>query len=299
MLDIIVTPFAFEDLEKVKKVNATSVIVGTPFFSVRAVHEFPQAELKNIKEECDRLGLQMYVLVNRFFVEEELPQLREFLTYLKELDVDGIYYGDEGVLYEAECLGIKHKLIYNPDTLITNHMDAQYYLDEGIKMVTISKDITLDETVSIASHLDHECEVIIHGRLNMMHSKRNLLSSYMSFVNKNEKVRNNYDLYLMEENRDEHMPIVEDETGTHVYTGFTLASFEEIKKLKEAGVRHFRIDGIFHNIDYVVEAVQLYRDILDDKKDAKEVFEMYSKKYEEDHVTHGFYYTKTSKVKEG
>ncbi len=29
----------------------------------------------------------------------------------------------------------------------------------------------------------------------------------------------------MEEHRDEHMPIVEDETGTHVFTGFTLSSF--------------------------------------------------------------------------
>lgn len=299
MLDIIVTPFVFEDLKKVKEANATSVIIGTPFFSVRAVHEFPQSEFKKIKEECSRLGLQMYVLVNRFFVEEELPKLREFLAFLKELNVDGIYYGDEGVLYEAQCLGIKDKLIYNPDTLITNRMDAQYYLDEGIKMVTISKDITLDEMVSIAKHIDKKCEVIIHGRLNMMHSKRNLLSSYMSFVKKNENVRNNYDLYLMEENRDEHMPIVEDETGTHVYTGFTLASFEEIQILKEAGIQHFRIDGIFHDIDYVIEATKLYRDILDGKKEAEEVFETYSKKYEEDHVTHGFYYTKTSKVKEG
>ena len=298
MPDIIVTPFALSDLEKVSAAKASSVVVGSEFFSVRSAHNFTQEELKDVKAECLRLGLNMYVLVNRFFVEEEIPALKDHLAYLKELDVDGIYYGDECVLYEATLLGMQDKLIYNPDTLITNHSDVQYYLDEGIKMVTISKEITLDEMCRIAKAINGEAEVIIHGRLNMMHSKRTLLSSYMSFVKKEANVKNNYDLYLMEEHRDEHMPIVEDETGTHVYTGFTLVSFEEIKALYEAGIKHFRIDGMFKDIDYVVEALNLYNAILNDEKDAKEVFDDYAKKYEQDNVSHGFYYTKTSKVKE-
>lgn len=299
MPNFIVTPFSFEDLAKVKAAGATSVIIGTPFFSVRCVHAFPVEELPAIKKECERLSLQMYVLVNRFFVEAEITALRKHLLFLKELDVDGIYYGDECVLYEAQAYNIKHKLIYNPDTLITNHSDVQYYLDEGIQMVTISKEITLQEMCAIGQQVQGECEVVIHGRLNMMHSKRNLLSSYMSFVGKQEQVRDNYDLYLMEENRDEHMPIVEDESGTHVFTGFTLVSFEEIQELLNSGIRHFRIDGIFHDIAYVVEALELYRAILNKERNAKEVFDTYVKQHEEDHVTHGFYYTKTSKVKEG
>ena len=103
----------------------------------------------------------------------------------------------------------------------------------------------------------------------------------------------------MEEHRDEHMPIVEDETGTHVFTGFTLSSFDEIKDMVNAGIRHFRIDGIFHDVDYVIEALKLYQSVLHDEVKGREVFEAYKKKYGQDHVTHGFYYTKTSKVKEG
>ena len=72
----------------------------------------------------------------------------------------------------------------------------------------------------------------------------------------------------------------------------------EIKDFVDAGVRHMRIDGIFHNIDYVCEALRLYHEILDGK-DAKQIDEMYREKYKEDHVTSGFYYTKTSKVKVG
>ncbi len=299
MVEFITTPYALEDIQKLKEAGSTTVVVGTPFFSVRSVCQFPVDMLTSIKEECVKHGVKMYVLVNRFFVEEEIEALRKHLQLLKELDVDGIYFGDECVLYEADLLGIKDKLIYNPDTLITNHGDVQYYLDDGIQMVTISKEITLSEICTIAQKVNGNCEVLIHGRLNMLHSKRNLLTNYMSFLEREDKVHDNMHLYIMEEKRDEKMPIVEDETGTHIFSGFTLASFEELQDMVNAGIRHFRMDGIFHNIDYVLEALKLYKEVLDGKRKGHETFVEYQKQYEDDNVTHGFYYTKTSKVKEG
>lgn len=299
MLDFIVSLYAKEDVRVLKEAGATSVIVASPFFSVRGVQTFSDEELQAIVTECKQLDMNVYCLVNRFFTEEELPSLRDHLKFLKQLQVDGIYYGDECVLYEAEQLQWKDKLIYNPDTLITNHEDVQFYLDEGIKMVSISKEITLDEICKISENIHGECEIIIHGRLNMMHSKRKLLTNYMTFVDKHESVYENKALYIMEETRDDHMPIFEDETGTHVFSGFTLVSFEELKTLVAHGVKHMRIEGLFHDVSYTVEALRYYQAILAGECDASEVYEAYKHKYEEDHVTHGFYYTKTSKVKEG
>lgn len=297
MTDFIVTPFAFGDLEKLKEAGATGVVIATPFFSARGAAYFSQEELPFVKKECERLGLQMYILLNRFFVEEELERLRTFLIFLKDIDIDGIYYGDEGILYEADKLGLKHKLIYNPDTLITNKEDVQYYLDEGISMVTISKEITLDEICHIAKYVNGACEVILHGRLNMMHSKRTLLSNYLHFIGNHEDLKDNHNVYIMEETRDECMPIVEDETGTHVFTGFTLSSFDEIKDMADSGIQAFRIDGIFHDIDYVCNILILYREILQGIRNGRDTYKEFCEAYPEDNVTRGFYYTKTSKVK--
>lgn len=299
MMDLITTPFAFADLAKLKEAGSTSVILATPFFSVRGAHVFPIEALPLLKAECERLTLRMYVLVNRLFTEEELPAVREHLLLLRELDVDGIYYGDEAVLYEARQLNLCDKLIYCPDTLITNHHDARYYIEEGVAMVTVAKEITLAEICEIAQAVGDRCEVVIHGRVNMMHSKRPLLTNYMRFLNREDDLRDNHTLYLMEENREEHMPIIEDEAGTHIFSGYTLASFVEIKALYAAGVRHFRVDGIFHDLSYVCEAISLYQAVLEGSKQGDEVFAEYAKKYAQDNVTHGFYYTKTSKVKEG
>ena len=298
MLDIIATPFKKDDIHKLKEAGASSVVIATPFFSARGAACFDREELFDIKRICIQETMSMYVLVNRFFTEEELSSLIDFLKELKALDVEGIYYGDECVLYEAEKLGMKDRLIYAPDTLITNHEDVNFYLEEGIRMVSISREITKDEICGIAQKAIGDIEVLIHGRVNMMHSKRTLVTNYLRFLGNDEDIKNKHSLYIMEETREEHMPILEDELGTHVFSGYTLASFEELKDFVNAGVGHVRIDGIFHDIDYVCEAVRLYQTILQGE-DAKHIMEDYQKRYAQDHVTSGFHYTKTSKVKAG
>lgn len=298
MIDMIATPFSIGDISLYKEAGASSVVIATPFFSARGAHLFELEELADIKQTCLANDMRMLVKVNRFFTEEELPSLQSYLLTLKNLDVDGIYYGDECVLFEAKKLGIVGKLIYAPDTLLTNQEDVNYYLQEGISMVSISKEITLEEICQIAASAPGRVEVGIHGRVNMMHSKRQLLSHYLEFIGKEEEVHGKHTLYIKEEHREEHMPILEDDLGTHVFSGYTLASFEELHKLVEAGVQHVSIDGIFHDQAYVMEALQLYTSILNGA-DATIIKETYEKRYAMDHVTNGFYETKTSKRKVG
>lgn len=77
MVDFIATPFAFGDIEKLKTAGAQSVLIAVPFFSARGAACFPIEELPDIKAECVRCQISMYVLVNRIFVEEELERLRD------------------------------------------------------------------------------------------------------------------------------------------------------------------------------------------------------------------------------
>lgn len=296
---LITTPYIIKDIKPLKEAGADGVVIGTPFFSARAAAIFSFDELKLLRKETKQLNLLMFVLVNRMFTEEELDRLTDYLKYLKELQVDGIYFCDEGVLQIAESLHMADRLIYQPDTLLTNSCDVKFYLDEGLKMVTLAKEITLAEMCAIAKHADgSRIEVIIHGRENMMHSKRRLLSSYMEHIHAADTVFGKRTLYLREETRDDHFPILEDELGTHVFTGFTLAAFAEIKTLADAGIAYFRIDGIFHDLAYVCEALRLYRAVLSNQADGAEVFADYKKRYADDHVTTGFLYQRTGLHKE-
>lgn len=295
MINIITSPYVIKDIEKLKKAGATSIIVGSPFFSVRSVTHFSKDEIREASSNAKNCNMQFYVLVNRFFMEDELESLRAYLHFLKELEVDGIYFSDLAVLYEAKQAGLVHKLIYNPETILTNSFDIQTYLDLGIKMCTISKEITLEDMVHIGNRIHGNLEVIVHGKLNMLHSKRQLLSNYMEFIDSNEPVVNREDLYITEENREAKMPIMEDEHGTHIFTGFTLASFEYMKQLVDANILNFRIESLFSNIDDVCQVVKDYVEVIKHPELGTSLYLKYM--HTDECISTGFMFKKTGATK--
>lgn len=278
--------------------KAQVVYAGLEHCSVRCVTYFTWEQLREIAQACRTYGLKLAVALNRFFLEEDLAILKDALKLLKELDVSRIYYSDESVLWQAMQEQMQDRLVYAPETLVTNHQDALYYCQEGIAGVVLSKDITLQEMCAIAAYCPGRCEAIIHGRVNIMHSRRNLLSSYMEFIGKDIPVKDRYDLYLIEEKRNDHMPIVEDSAGTHVFSGYTLMSFNEIRTMRESGIAYYRIEGLFHDIEYVLEALDLYHQVMNGE-DPQVISCEYAKKYASDQMSDGFYHQATSKVKEG
>lgn len=297
-MKFITTPFTIEEIPELRKAGADALLISTPFFSARGVIEFEVADLPSIKEACTIHDVKMFVQVNRFFMEEELEQVRQHLQYLKDIQVDGIYFGDEGVLYLAKQLQMEDRMIYAPDTLLTNHKDVDFYLAQGLHSVVLAKEITFEEILKITKQSDAErLEVVIHGYLPMMHSKRQLLSNYMKFRKKDIDLHNKRSLYIMEETRDAHMPILEDEVGTHIFSGYIQCFFEEIKQLQEAGIGYVLIDGIFKDTAYIIDMLKLYHELLADTIEAEEAINRYHDCYPQDVIESGFLYTKTSKSK--
>ncbi len=297
MENIIVPIFEKEDIYKVKAAKATSVIIGSPFFSVRSCSYFTQEQLQEVVLLCKQQALQVYVLCNRFFMEEELVQLQVFLKQLKALCVDGIYFSDMAVYHQSCQLDIQHRLIYNPDTILTNSYDLQAYMDLGIQMCTISKEIPLDDIQKIMKQCHARVEVLVHGRTLQMHSKRNLLSNYMQFLKRDTSLKNNLQVYLKEENREEHMPIIEDAQGTHVFSGFSLCSFEEMDTLVQCGIHDFKIEGLFSTIDEVCQIVQDYVMVIENPQRGRELYQKYQNAFLEQNITKGFLYKKTGLLK--
>ena len=288
---------SLNDIELFHEAKINTVIFSLDFFSARPTGVFTFEEIAKGHTLTHHFNMKSAVVMTRFFTEEELYKAREAMMILKEIGIDMIYFTDCCLLWIAKELGMLSCMIYNPDTLITNASDAQFYLDQGIHSVTLSKEITKDEMVEIANKVKGNLEVIIHGRLNMMHSKRNLLSNYALFIKKDMHVMNNHDLYLMEENRDEHMPILEDELGTHVFTGFTLCGFKEIKELIASGIKHFRVECLFYEPEDVAQIVRDYRRVINNEIDGAVLYEEYQAMYPQFNYTNGYMEQKTSSVK--
>lgn len=297
-MKLLSTPITVDDIQKLANAGADGLIFGTAFFSLRSAGIFSEAELSKIAVLCHTYHVEMRVLVNRLFIDQELDRLREHLAYLKEIGADKIYYSDEAVLSIAMELNMTQILIYQSDTLLTNHMDANYYLDEGIYGTVLAKEITLEEIKAIANASDaSRLELIGHGYLVMMHSRRKLLSNYMEHLKRNQQLSNNFHLTIEEATRHEAMPIYEDEHGTHVFSAFVQQSFAEMEQFMQMGIGALRIDGIFHSGDDIAKIVSIYDQMRKGTLDDKAAKEAFRASFPQIVSTSGFYYQVTGTSK--
>ena len=246
-----------KNIKKLKEAGADAIIIGIEGFSIRQSLTISLRDLKEVVLQCHALNLKLYVNALRFFMEDELNLLETFLKACKEADVDGIYYSDEGVFYEAQKQGMESLLIYQPETLITNHMDIAFYLHLGIQSVSLAHECSLEEILQMTEQ-NKEVEILISGYFSILYSRRMLVTNYLDAIKSNEKGHKKV-LDLIESTRQDRMPIVEDDYGTHIFSEAPIQSQKELPVLKEHGLYRFRIDSIFMDDDWTVNVLQAYQ----------------------------------------
>ena len=132
----ITTIHSIDSLEKLKRAKADAVIIGVEHYSIRSSITVKKEDLQLWKKKCKKLGLKLYINFLRLCMDEDLSGVREYFSIFKELDVDGIYYADEGLYFEAKQLGIEFKLIYQPETLVASSADVDFYMSLGVQSVS-------------------------------------------------------------------------------------------------------------------------------------------------------------------
>ena len=283
-MELILTLSNQANLKKIAALNIKNLIVHPKKYSDRANHYF---SLDEIKELCQS-PFNIYINLNTMLSEFELADFDCFLAQVAKLPVKGIYFNDLGIIELAKKYGIVSKLIYNPDTLMTNSLDIKYFLEYGLDGVVISKELTKQEIQKIIAVNDKQTDLIIMGRLNMSYSRRHFIKNYYAYLKQDVNYDNCYDLNLIEATRDKRMPILENEHGCSLFTDYTLCALDELKDLK--GLKRAIIDDIFLPFEQVEQALIWYQN-----KEA--VLEKMQAKYPDYNYSSGYMYQKTNLVK--
>ncbi len=231
------------------------------------------------------------VVMNRLYSEKDLHRIDEAFNVIKEFDVMHIYFADPAMLYHAKKHGLLDRMIYRPETLVTNSLDAKWWKDRGIAGVSISPLLTMEEVLHMAN-CDCNPEVTVHGRMIMSISRRKLLEAYMKHNDFDVEVDERYDLRIQELKRDGLMPIYENEYGTIIYSDFVQESFEAIAKFKDTKVERIVINTVFMSDEEAIETVKAYRAILDGAN-VEEVEESYRLRFKDMEMSSGYYGQKT------
>lgn len=272
--------------------GVNEVVLASADNTFSALHEFTGEEIKEIVEECHMHHMTVTVLMNRLYSEKDIYAAQKEMEEILHLGVDGLMFADPGLLKYAKEKHLESYLTYRPETLMTCNEDALFWKEQGLRSVVIPCLLTKDEVMDIAKYTP-DTTVIIHGSTLMSVSKRNLLSAYKE-VNQKDFDVHSKTLSLKEKQREAYMPAYENAVAMMIYTDYIQESFDEMHAFMDAQVTYFEIDTPFMSEKAVIDAIRIYRMLLDEKDASREI-QAYRDKYQDKELSDGYYGQKTVK----
>ena len=261
----------FEKLQIALHYGADAVYMGIPELSLRG--KMKDMNLDVLKESIDYVKKQnkkIYVTMNIFPHNKDLPLIVENLNILEEWKPHAIIFSDPAVLRLAKKYAPSIPLHISTQANVTNIEAAKFWVELGVERIILAREVSIDEIKQFREELDCELEAFVHGSLCIAYSGKCYMSAYMAnrSANKGEctnSCRWKYTVYyLKEETRDgQFFPVYEDDRGTYVMSSKDLCMIEHLPLLVEAGVNSFKIEGRMKGINYLAGVVKTYREAID------------------------------------
>lgn len=287
-MELVATLSKLENLERLLVTGVDGIIVGG-LFSSR--FNYTLDEIKLINAKAKEKGTKVYIMIDAFVFESEKTFLFEYLDEIRKLNVDGIYFADLAILELSKMFDLTDKLIYNPGPIMANSLDAAYYLQSGIDGIVLGRELTIEENLDIIKKNFGKVDMQVFGHLRLSTSKRNFVTNYLKFINKDIDVKGKDTLTLIEEKRDYKLPIKEDEYGTHIYSDFVFECYEEMPYLSKM-IKRGILDDEFLPFEMLRSAIRDYQRISE--KNCQFLEKSLHHKYSEYTFGPGYFYQKTN-----
>lgn len=226
--------------------------------------------LKNLNEGIEYVhnkNKKIYVAIEVVPHNRHIKKFEENLAQIGELGIDAIVITDAGMLTIVKKVIPNIEVHLSDQANITNYMTANFWYNQGVKRVLVSKELSFDEigTIRAKTPLEMDIEAYIHGAMTVSHSGRPLLSNFIkSKSNNSVSIESGVRYNLIEQQRQgEFFPVREDERGTFFYNSKELCMIEYIPELIKCGITSLKIDGRMNNYEYTMEVVKSYREAID------------------------------------
>ncbi len=269
MIELLSPAGGRERLEYAITYGADAVYMAGSGYSLRAFADnFTDSELSEAIKYAHIFGKKVYITTNIYAHNADINSMGDYIRRLTELGADAILVADLGVLSLAKKT-VPHMPVHiSTQANITNHMAARMAYDLGASRVVLARELSIDEIAEIHARVPKlELEAFVHGAACISYSGRCLLSNYLTARGANQgkcvqACRWQYE--IREVNREEWLPIAEDERGTYILNSKDLCMIEHLDKLYNAGVTSFKIEGRMKTAYYAATVTNAYRRAIDD-----------------------------------
>lgn len=270
MIELLSPAGNFEKLRAAVLYGADAVYCAGKAFGMRsAADNFTVEEIHEAVRYVHERGKKFYLTVNTMPHEDEYPELRQFLSAVKDAGVDAMIVADLGTLATVREIVPNMEIHISTQASIVSSAAARAYAALGAKRLVLARELTLEEIKAIRADLDPaiELEVFMHGSMCVSYSGRCLLANALNGRDGNrgtctQPCRWNY--HLIEEKRpNEQIGIEQTDLGTFIMSSKDLCMIEHIPELVESGVTSFKIEGRMKSAYYTAVVTNAYRMAID------------------------------------
>ena len=269
---------SFESLIAAVQNGCNAVYLGGKSFSARAsAANFDEEELKRAVDYAHLRNVNVYVTVNTILDSKEVNDALKYISYLYDIDVDGIIIQDLGL---AESI---HEVfpdlpLHGSTQMTINNLDGAKLLEKiGFSRAVLARETPIEEIEKITKNTELEIEVFAHGALCVSFSGQCLMSSMIGGRSGNrgrcaQPCRKAYD--IVGQNGD----VVKSTDTKYYLSPRDLNTLDNIDRLIDAGVHSLKIEGRMKRPEYVATVTSAYRSAIDknlnskQKEDVEQIF---------------------------
>jgi len=266
------------NLEKLKiavHYGADAVYLGGKAYGLRNLADnFTPEEMAEGIAHAHARGVKVYLTVNSYPGNDDLPGLARYLEEVAPLPFDAWIAADPGVIQLIREIAPEKTIHLSTQANTVNWRSALFWQQQGVSRINLAREMPLAAVIETAQKTSVELELFTHGAMCISYSGRCLISSVMSGRNANKGECSHpcrWGYALVEETRPgEYFPIMEDDSGTFIFNSKDLCLIEHLPAIVASGVASLKIEGRMKGIYYVAATVRSYRAALDALKAEEE-----------------------------
>ena len=166
-------------LKTAVRYGANAVYLGLTRYGLRAhAGNFTPEQLREAVEYAHARGVKVYVTLNIFAYEEDVPAMVEAARLAQETSADGVIMADPGAVDEVlhRVPGLPVHLSTQANTM--NSASARFWHRCGVERIVLARELSLAQIKALRENTPGslELEVFVHGAVCMAYSGRCALS---------------------------------------------------------------------------------------------------------------------------
>jgi putative protease len=230
----------------------------------RSKEALSPAQIIKGSEICADAGVGFILSSSRILMDKDIDQFCSLLDKVSQKHLDGVQTGSLGLIRKAR--EITDKPLYADFSLnIFNHESANFLAEAGVRQVTLSPELTMEQIRMLVPALPLPAEVIVHGALPLMVSEYCAAGSLLGGGKPGTcpgPCREQW--YGLKDRKGFVFPVEMDQfCRMHIFNSRDLCLIEDIGLITGTGAAALRIEARREGHDYVRDAVKAYRKVLE------------------------------------